>query len=239
MKNIYFLIALLFITTAAVAQSNSYTTVEDFETERTNSTVYALKNARSPIYFNTSNNELAAFWTDREMEQQGGLIDVTNTAQQFAFLRTKNTVEGMYYMYSVEGGCFITLLGQKSETPVANIFFKDVTGGVKLYIGTEGDNVVNVTYWNTNISGGIRYNVTENADEGNTYELVAYDKEVDLGAAMELINKFEGNIEVETAIESIEIQSAETVIHDLTGRMVDTITKAGIYIANGKKAYIK
>ncbi len=42
-----------------------------------------------------------------------------------------------------------------------------------------------------------------------------------------------------TSIESLENESGEKVIYDLTGRRVDTITKAGIYIVNGKKTLVK
>ncbi|MBP3613995.1 MAG: OB-fold nucleic acid binding domain-containing protein [Bacteroidaceae bacterium] len=42
-----------------------------------------------------------------------------------------------------------------------------------------------------------------------------------------------------TGIESLENESGEKVIYDLTGLRVDTITKAGIYIVNGKKTLVK
>lgn len=42
-----------------------------------------------------------------------------------------------------------------------------------------------------------------------------------------------------TAIEEVETEVAETVIYDLTGRRVSEITKAGVYIVNGKKVLVK
>ena len=42
-----------------------------------------------------------------------------------------------------------------------------------------------------------------------------------------------------TAIEEVETENAETVIYDLTGRRVNEITKAGVYIVNGKKVLVK
>ena len=42
-----------------------------------------------------------------------------------------------------------------------------------------------------------------------------------------------------TAIEEVETEAAETVIYDLTGRRVNEITKAGVYIVNGKKVMVK
>ncbi len=42
-----------------------------------------------------------------------------------------------------------------------------------------------------------------------------------------------------TAIEEVETEVAETVIYDLTGRRVNEITKAGVYIINGRKVMVK
>ena len=42
-----------------------------------------------------------------------------------------------------------------------------------------------------------------------------------------------------TAIEEVETEATETVIYDLTGRRVNEITKAGIYIIGGRKVLVK
>ena len=42
-----------------------------------------------------------------------------------------------------------------------------------------------------------------------------------------------------TAIEEVETEAAETVIYDLTGRRVNEITKAGVYIIGGRKILVK
>ena len=42
-----------------------------------------------------------------------------------------------------------------------------------------------------------------------------------------------------TAIEEVETEATETVIYDLTGRRVNEITKAGVYIVNGRKVMVK
>lgn len=42
-----------------------------------------------------------------------------------------------------------------------------------------------------------------------------------------------------TAIEEVETEVAGTVIYDLAGRRVNEITKAGVYIVNGKKVLVK
>ena len=42
-----------------------------------------------------------------------------------------------------------------------------------------------------------------------------------------------------TGIENVEVENASNVIYDLTGRRVEAITAAGIYIVNGKKTLVK
>ena len=44
---------------------------------------------------------------------------------------------------------------------------------------------------------------------------------------------------ITTAIEEVETEAAETVIYDLTGRRVNEITKAGVYVVNGRKILVK
>jgi hypothetical protein len=45
--------------------------------------------------------------------------------------------------------------------------------------------------------------------------------------------------EVETGVESVEVAQSAKVIYDLTGRRVDSMEAAGIYIVNGKKVMVK
>ena len=42
-----------------------------------------------------------------------------------------------------------------------------------------------------------------------------------------------------TGIENVDAEAEKDVIHDLTGRKIETITKAGIYIVGGKKVLVK
>ena len=42
-----------------------------------------------------------------------------------------------------------------------------------------------------------------------------------------------------TGVEEVETEVAETVIYDLTGRRVNEITKAGVYVVNGRKILVK
>ena len=41
------------------------------------------------------------------------------------------------------------------------------------------------------------------------------------------------------SIDNIELEEGEQVIYDLTGRRVEKINNAGIYIVNGKKVIVK
>ena len=73
-----------------------------------------------------------------------------------------------------------------------------------------------------------------------------YKKQVKISGSLETYFKAAGLKSVTeyeftgvTGIESVNNESAEKVIYDLTGRRVETITKAGIYIVNGKKIIIK
>ena len=45
--------------------------------------------------------------------------------------------------------------------------------------------------------------------------------------------------ESETSVESIGTTPQDTVIYDLCGRRVNGITKAGVYIVDGRKVIIK
>ncbi|MBR5852060.1 MAG: hypothetical protein IKY73_06020 [Bacteroidaceae bacterium] len=191
MRKFTLFLASLFLTLGAMAQTNRYTRIADFEAGRTNSKVYTLKTTRSPLYFNTTQNELASYWTSSSMSTQGDRADAASAEQQFAFLRTDKTDDGKYYMYSVNGNCFVDIKGIKSETPVAVAYFINVTDkddsnhhGLKLCLGETGDNVVNVTWWSNNNAGGLRYNTNTEADAGNVYELIAYDQDVDLSAPL-------------------------------------------------------
>ena len=42
-----------------------------------------------------------------------------------------------------------------------------------------------------------------------------------------------------TGIDNVDAEAEKDVIHDITGRKIETITKAGIYIVNGKKVLVK
>ena len=47
------------------------------------------------------------------------------------------------------------------------------------------------------------------------------------------------SVTVPEGIENVVTEAAAETIYDLTGRKIETITKAGIYIVNGKKVLVK
>ena len=62
--------------------------------------------------------------------------------------------------------------------------------------------------------------------------------EVPAGAALSASLRFDfgGNT---TGVEEVEIRNEKEEIYDLTGRRVNEITKAGVYVVNGKKVLVK
>lgn len=64
--------------------------------------------------------------------------------------------------------------------------------------------------------------------------------EIDLTEAMGFVVNVEfGNADAVTNIDNIAVENGASAIYDLTGRKVDAITTAGIYIVNGKKVLVK
>ena len=53
---------------------------------------------------------------------------------------------------------------------------------------------------------------------------------------IQIVKTIEG---VTTAIDSVNAQAESAEIYDLTGRRVEKITKAGIYVINGVKKVVK
>ena len=62
---------------------------------------------------------------------------------------------------------------------------------------------------------------------------------IDIEMMEQVINVVFGDEKAVTSIENITVENGANVIYDLTGRKVDAITTAGIYIVNGKKVLVK
>ena len=64
--------------------------------------------------------------------------------------------------------------------------------------------------------------------------------DIDMSESLgQIINVVFGEEKAVTNIENITVENGAKVIYDLTGRKVDAITTAGIYIVNGKKVLVK
>ena len=87
--------------------------------------------------------------------------------------------------------------------------------------------------WMGPMLGAIPVSLTGKMDTENLYCTI----DIDLGEM--IVNVVFGEEDKVTSIEDITVENSANVIYDLTGRKVDAITTAGIYIVNGKKVLVK
>ena len=84
--------------------------------------------------------------------------------------------------------------------------------------------------------GAIPVSLTGKMDAEKLYCTIDIDMSDLLG---QIINVVFGEEDAVTNIDNITVENGASVIYDLTGRKVDAITTAGIYIVNGKKVLVK
>ena len=96
---------------------------------------------------------------------------------------------------------------------------------------TAGDG--NEDDWMGPMLGEIPVSLTGKMDAEKLYCTI----DIDLGEM--IVNVVFGEEDKVTSIENITVENSANVIYDLTGRKVDAITTAGIYIVNGKKVLVK
>ena len=90
--------------------------------------------------------------------------------------------------------------------------------------------------WMGPMLGAIPVSLTGKMDAEKLYCTIDIDMSEMLG---QMINVVFGEQDAVTSISNIAAENGASIIYDLTGRKVDTITTAGIYIVNGKKVVIK
>lgn len=90
-----------------------------------------------------------------------------------------------------------------------------------------------------NGNNGIGFYSAKNGDDMNTFINAANKAYLHVPAAAGSAEFYGFNFDGTTAIEGVEVENVEKVIYDLTGRRIEKITKAGIYIVNGNKVLVK
>lgn len=163
-------------------------------------------------------------------------VDITDTKQQFAFVKSPTT--GAYYLYSVSEKKFVQKNGDYTlltKAPAQSITFltgarsasfpwvvalNTENGQKQMGVSNSYDPAI-ITHWN------------DLADPGNTVRIEKV-ATFDASAVLALIKA------LETGIENTQItkDNSELTIYDLMGRRVTNPTK-GVYIVNGKKVVIK
>lgn len=135
------------------------------------------------------------------------------------------------------------LASEEGVIPVGNIVLHnietEVTDGVHAFavnqeiVITNGS--VEADFWMASILGNVPVDLTGKMTEHKLYCNIDIDMTGTLG---QTINVKFGQEDL-SGIEDITVENVSDVIYDLTGRKVNAITTAGIYIVNGKKVLVK
>ena len=199
-------------------------------TEAGYATMYLAHNAIIPEFENENENGVyivkSAINGWAQMEKVTGILPantgvVVKGEGNYKFVYTQenatanvegNLLEGTVTSEPVEGEAYVLGIPE-NETEVALCKAKlnlDATGNNAGENGTHFLNNANKAYLPASLVSGASLSANLRFDFGGT-----------------------------TAIEEVETEVTGTVIYDLTGRRVNEITKAGIYIVNGKKVLVK
>lgn len=199
-------------------------------TEAGYATMYLAHNAIIPEFENENENGVyivkSAINGWAQMEKVTGILPantgvVVKGEGNYKFVYTQenatanvegNLLEGTVTSEPVEGEAYVLGIPE-DETEVALCKAKlnlDATGNNAGENGTHFLNNANKAYLPASLVSGASLSANLRFDFGGT-----------------------------TAIEEVETEVTGTVIYDLTGRRVNEITKAGIYIVNGKKVLVK
>lgn len=155
---------------------------------------------------------------------------------------TINVDEKVDGTYTLSLNNFMLTSGE-AVIPVGNIVLHNietqVVDGVHNFavnqdiVITEGS--VEADFWMGSTLGNVPVDLTGKMTEHKLYCNIDIDMTENLG---QVINVKFGNEDL-SGIESITPENSASVIYDLTGRKVETISTAGIYIVNGKKVLVK
>ena len=185
---------------------------------------------------NFSNNANSVKYTDNLVVTING---ISNEPQKTDITVEQNN-DGTY---TLSLNKFILISGE-DIMPVGNIVLENIVvteeNGIKSFaverniIITAGDE--NEGDWLGPMLGEVPVSLTGKMDAEKLYCTIDIDMSAILG---QVINVVFGDENAVTSISNIAVENAENVIYDITGRRVNEITEAGIYIVNGKKVLVK
>lgn len=160
-----------------------------------NTNIYGISCQRGPLAYVEGND------THLSTPAKGANADVAanvkgNVNEQFALLRTENTSDGWYYLYSIAKQAFVSKDFSYSATPVCAVNFRDIKGynaeyPWEVWFGDEtGDTKLNV-----NTSAGVVLDSWVNFDSGNCFRIEYAETNVEkTAAALEAIVTYEAMV---------------------------------------------
>ncbi len=185
---------------------------------------------------NFSNNANSVKYTDNLVVTING---ISNEPQKTDITVEQNN-DGTYTLSLNK----FTLISGEDIMPVGNIVLENIEAteenGIKSFaverniIITAGDE--NESDWLGPMLGDVPVSLTGKMDAEKLFCTIDIDMSAMLG---QIINVVFGDENSVTSISNIAVEDAENVIYDITGRRVNEITEAGIYIVNGKKVLVK
>ena len=164
-------------------------------------------------------------------------IDGESTEPQETTITVEQNTDGTYKLalnnFTLGGMIQVGNIVLDGITVTENNGIKSFQTNQEIFI-TAGEG--NEEDWMGPMLGAIPVSLTGKMDAEKLYCTIDIDMSEMLG---QMINVVFGEQDAVTSISNIAAENGASIIYDLTGRKVDTITTAGIYIVNGKKVVIK
>ena len=134
----------------------------------------------------------------------------------------------------------LILTDDEGVMPVGNIVLTNVnvteSNGTKSFQVNQNITITagdDEGFWLGPMLGEVPVNLTGKMNDEHLY------CSIDITMSEKKVNVVFGDESKVTSIENITIENSASAIYDLTGRKVEEITTAGIYIVNGKKVLVK
>ena len=164
-------------------------------------------------------------------------IDGESTEPQETTITVEQNTDGTYKLalnnFTLGGMIQVGNIVLDGITATENNGIKSFQTNQEIFI-TAGEG--NEEDWIGPMLGAIPVSITGKMDAEKLYCTI----DIDMSEMLDqMINVVFGEEDKVTSIENIAVENGSDVIYDLTGRKVDAITTAGIYIVNGKKVLVK